>query len=204
MQGSFKDIILHYDHIAWFYLHYQWRHPVLDFVLPFLRNQWFWVPLYFFLALYMPNTYKKKGFIWCAGFILSFAISDRISAGIMKPYFHRLRPCHNPALADFIHMLVDCGGQYSFPSSHAANHFAIGTFAAVTLSAKYKWIWPVAMLWAASVSYAQVYVGVHYPFDVTVGGGIGLIVGALLGGIFNKYFNLFNTSAGKVQPIETV
>jgi undecaprenyl-diphosphatase len=46
------------------------------------------------------------------------------------------------------------------------------------------------VLWAVSVSFAQVYVGVHFPLDVTVGGIIGTAIGICTGTVFNRYFNL--------------
>ena len=203
MGKEFHDIIIYFDHVAWYYVNYQWRFPVLDLVLPFVRNQWFWVPLYFFLFLYMPRQFKAKGWLWCLGFFISFVISDQIAGSIMKPYFMRLRPCNNPALSSIIHLIVPCGGLYGFPSNHAANHFSIGVFSAVTLSKGVKWIWPVAILWAALVAYAQVYVGVHYPLDVTVGAMIGLLTGTLTGKIFNRFFNLFPVTVPVALPLST-
>ena len=190
MTTEIIDKLLYYDQVAWYYVNYLWRNPVFDLVLPFMRNQWFWVPLYFFLLLYMPFEYRKKGWLWCLGFLTAFIISDQLSAGLLKPYFHRLRPCNNPALSSVIHLMVPCGGLYGFPSSHAANHFSIGIFAAVTLGGRYGWVWPAAIVWAAVVSYSQVYVGVHYPLDVTVGGLIGVTSGLLTGKLFNRFFVL--------------
>jgi undecaprenyl-diphosphatase len=108
----------------------------------------------------------------------------------MKPIFHRVRPCNNPALNSIIHLIVPCGSGYSFPSSHAANHFAMGIFSAITLGKRYKWVLPLAIVWAISVSFAQVYVGVHYPIDVTCGGIIGTIIGISTGKLFNRYFGI--------------
>ena len=34
-------------------------------------------------------------------------------------------------------------------------------------------------LWAGIISFSQVYVGVHYPFDVIVGGLIGFFIGSM-------------------------
>ena len=192
MYRNVHDILIYWDHIAWFYLNTQWRNPILDVVLPYIRNQWFWVPLYFFLLLFMPLRFGKKGWLWCLAFFISFAISDQISAHLMKPYFHRLRPCNNPYLASIVQLLVPCGGGYSFPSSHAANHFSIGIFSAVTLSKYAKWIWPVAIVWATAVSFAQVYVGVHFPLDVTVGAIIGIFSGVITGKLFNRNYGLEN------------
>ena len=190
MLKQIHDTIIYCDHVAWYYINTRWHNPFMDAVVPFLRNPLFWAPLYLFLALFMPMKFRKAGLIWCHVFILSFVFSDQISATILKPYFHRLRPCHNPYLTSIIHMLVPCGGQYGFPSSHAANHFSIGIFSAMTLSRYAKWVWPVAILWALSVSYAQVYVGVHYPLDVTFGGILGTCIGICTGKVFNKYWQL--------------
>jgi undecaprenyl-diphosphatase len=190
MHGTLAETLLYYDRIAWFYINYQWRNGLLDAVLPFLRNQWFWVPLYFFLATYMPVRYRRSGLFWCLGFILSFVITDQITASWLKPHFQRLRPCFDPSLANIVHMMVPRGGMYSFPSSHAANHFAIGIFSAVTLGSRHKWLWPAAIIWAASICYAQVYVGVHFPLDVLVGGLIGTISGIFTGSVFNKLVKL--------------
>jgi len=186
--NSLREYLVYCDHIAWYYINTQWTNPVLDYIVPFLRNQWFWVPLYFFLAIYMPLRYRRNGLIWCLFFIVSFAFSDQVSAHWLKPFFHRVRPCNNPYFSSLIHILVPCGSGYSFPSSHAANHFSIGVFSAVTLGRQVKWIWPVALLWATVVAFSQVYVGVHFPLDVSVGAVIGIITGVIMGKSFNHFF----------------
>jgi undecaprenyl-diphosphatase len=163
---------------------------VLDTVVPFLRNQWFWAPLYLFLLLFMPRTFGKYGWLWCAGFIVTFGLSDQLSAHLIKPIFGRLRPCNDPVLSTITHLLVDCGSGKSFPSSHAANHFALAVFSGVTLAHMARWVWLAGLLWAASVAYAQVYVGVHFPLDVTAGGLLGAGVGLLTGKLFNNRFRL--------------
>lgn len=191
---AIHDTILYWDYTMWYYVNTVWHLPVLDMLIPYLRNQWFWVPLYLFLAIFMPLNYKKNGWIWCLGFILSFALADRISAGLIKPYFHRLRPCNDPTLHSLVHIIVPCGSGYSFPSSHATNHFALGTFMAVTLNKQVKNIYLWAYLWAFSVSYAQVYVGVHFPFDVICGGLLGTCIGIFTGKLFNSKFPLMATT----------
>jgi membrane-associated phospholipid phosphatase len=190
MLSALKEKLVSWDHTVWYYMNTQWHNSFLDAVVPFFRNQYFWTPLYLFLLLYMTSRFKMKGWIWCVAFLISFIISDQLSATLLKPYFHRLRPCQNPALADMIHLVVNCGGRFGFPSSHAANHFSIGVFMAMTLSKRVKWIWTAAIAWAVLVSFSQVYVGVHYPLDVTFGGLIGATIGICTGTIFNRYFDL--------------
>lgn len=56
--------------------------------------------------------------------------------------------------------------------------------------AKYKKAIIPLFLWAAVVSYAQVYVGVHYPVDVLVGGAIGSVIGLGVGLGYNRLVGL--------------
>jgi undecaprenyl-diphosphatase len=59
-----------------------------------------------------------------------------------------------------------------------------------TLKEKFK-TWPALFfLWAFGISFAQVYVGVHYPLDVFCGGLIGILIGYLSGKSFNKNYGL--------------
>lgn len=82
-----------------------------------------------------------------------------------------------------MNLLIACGGGYSFPSTHAANHFALAFFLINMFYRRWKLILPLVFLWAFAVSFAQVYVGVHYPLDITFGAAIGALIGSTMGGI---------------------
>jgi undecaprenyl-diphosphatase len=159
-----------------------------DFLMPWLRNKFFWAPLYCFvmafLAINFPNNWWKIIFFA----ILTIFISDQISSSFIKPLVHRLRPCRDYLNIEYIRLLVGCGSGYSFPSSHAANHFAFAMFFyRLYLN---KWILVLGMFWAAIISFAQVYVGVHYPVDVFAGMLLGLFIGGIVANWCVKYVQL--------------
>lgn len=121
--------------------------------------------------------------------ILNVCLSDFVSSNLIKEAFFRLRPCHDPAVADQLRFLVKyCPVSSGFTSSHAANHFAAAMFIFVTLKQKINIgkCWVLIFLWALIPSYAQIYVGVHFPTDILGGIFAGLILGSLMGFIFNK------------------
>jgi undecaprenyl-diphosphatase len=188
--SSLHAWLLSLDFELWHYLHLLWRHPLLDAVMPFVRNQFTWAPLYLFLLIFMPWNFGRRGWLWCLGFLLCFAVADSVCGSLVKPWVQRVRPCNDPRFAGMVHLLVPRSSGWSFPSNHAANHFALGTFMAVTLHGRLRWFWPFPITWAFLVAYAQVYVGVHWPGDVIVGGIFGAAVGLLLGRLFSWRWSL--------------
>ena len=50
----------------------------------------------------------------------------------------------------------------------------------------------LAYLWAFFISYAQIYVGVHYPLDVAGGAVLGVAVGSLTAWIFHTKWGSLN------------
>ena len=163
-----------------------------DSIMPYARSPYTWAPVYIFLLVLIPSNFKR-GWWWCLVFLCTVSLCDMTSTNLFKEVFHRLRPCADPDFFQNVRLVVDrCGGNYSFTSNHAANHFGMATFIFITLRSYFKnWVW-FAFLWAALVAYAQVYVGVHYPFDVLGGAVIGIAYGLLLGSFFNKRFGFAN------------
>jgi len=169
----------------------QWHSPFFDEFFPFIREPFLWVPFYFFLVLFATINFKKKGWYWVLFLVLTASISDLVSSRLIKENFFRLRPCHDPQLADSIRFLVSyCPVSSSFTSSHAVNHFAAAMFIFTTFKKVLSPKWAIIFLWAFAIAYAQVYVGVHFPFDVLCGSIAGLIIGYIPAKIFNNRIGL--------------
>ena len=95
--------------------------------------------------------------------------------------------CNDEKIATQVKLLVPCGSGYSFPSSHATNHFAAAVFIIFTFVEKRRWLKWSLLAWATSIAFGQVYVGVHYPLDVICGGILGSGIGWLGAFLFEKY-----------------
>lgn len=157
----------------------------LDPVMLALTGRYIWVPLYLFLIYLLIRTYHKESIWYILGIVLVIVMADQFTSGFMKPYFERLRPCHDPRWADTIFNYSGCGGKYGFASSHAANTFALATYLNLVVGSKIKsFVW--LYLWAAIISYTRIYLGVHYPSDILVGAFIGVTAGGLAWFILQK------------------
>lgn len=167
-----------------------------DFLMPLLRNPYTWAPLYLFFIIFAIRNYKKKGIIMILLLLVTFGLGDYTSASMIKPEVMRVRPCNDVPFKEQVTTRVRCGSGYSMPSSHATNHFAIGIFILMLFRRKWKPIVWLSLLWAASISFAQIYVGVHYPGDILVGALLGTAIG-----FFTSWLFFFIQS--KVQRSET-
>ncbi len=165
----------------------QWTNGFFDSVFPWWREANAWVPLYLFLVVFAFLNFKQKAWGWLLFIIVTLTLTDQISAHLLKNLFERIRPCRDEALMNQVRLIVNnCSGGYSFPSSHATNHFGFAIFLFLTLGQvikKWKWVF---IAWAASVCYGQVYVGVHYPVDVLSGAALGCCLGYVTGWFYNK------------------
>ena len=183
------DALLRLDRTIFELINQTWSHSCLDVILPWMREATSWIPMYLIIAVFVVYRYKKKGLLWTICVLLSVGVSDVISSQIIKPIVARPRPCHLIEEWSEMMLRISCGTGYSFTSSHATNHMCLAVF---IICAVRPWKWTswiyILILWAFLISYAQVYVGVHYPLDVISG----MFLGAMIGWLMNKLYHRLN------------
>ena len=178
MMLDFLTQLLTKDQALFSLINGKWTNIVFDKLMPWLRTSNNWIPFYAVLLIYLFVKWGTKTWKWVIIVALNVTLTDQISSSFFKPFFHRLRPCADPAIMYKSRLLVEhCSGGFSFTSSHAANHFGLAMLVFMTLQPLFKKYTFLFFIWAAIIGYAQIYVGVHYPLDVLVGSCIGLLVG---------------------------
>ena len=179
-----KDI----DQALFYQINGVWHHPILDAVLPWTRHSNNWIPLYIGLLGWLIYQVGWKTFKWLLFALINVGLTDQISSSVFKPFFHRLRPCNDPALFGKTRLLLEqCAGGFSFTSSNAANHFGIAMFIFMTWGVTQKKYTRFFFVWAGIIAFAQIYVGVHYPLDIVGGTIIGLISGFTMAKAYLKW-----------------
>lgn len=163
------------------------NHPALDEIMWIISAKLTWVPFYLLLLyLYFRKAKSwKDTLIFLLVAVAAVGAADFISSQLLKDTIMRYRPSHHALLTDKLHFYQTSdgefykGGMYGFVSSHAANFFAICTFAYLVLRPFYRksyWLFVVAGV----VSFSRLYLGVHYLSDLVCGGLLGASIAWLL------------------------
>lgn len=180
--------IIQLDHQLFFAINNGLSNAFFDGLMPILRNKYTWIPLYIILIVFSIYTYKLKGFYLIVFLGIAVGIADYGSASMLKPAFKRIRPCNNIQINKKVISRITCGSGLSFPSTHASDHFSIALFLITIFYNNRKYILPIALIWAAAISFAQIYVGVHFPIDIIAGTFFGALTGFLIAKLYLKFF----------------
>jgi undecaprenyl-diphosphatase len=170
--------------------------PWLDKWMVFFTERFVWFPAYFVLLVVLAYMVGRRAWVLLPLLGATVALADGISSRLFKPFFARLRPCHDPELSAILNMVNGCGGQFGFMSSHAANAFALTVFMALVLPRRYRVAQWLLLIWAVIVSYSRIYLAAHFPSDVLAGA----LLGSLLAWGFATLYKRL-TSTGPLSRI---
>ena len=158
--------------------------PIFDFVMPAITGLGgpgiITIVIAVLLALCWKNVFGL-GRYWglvklCA---LSLIFATIITSGA-KHLFSIPRPY---MVLDHVNVLTATRMPNSFPSGHTSA--TLSTMTVLFLSAKryfthYNMVKAFCVIFSILIAFSRIYVGMHYPFDVLVGGLIGMVCGVLV------------------------
>lgn len=162
------------DSTVFLFFHNLFRSAFMDNAMWYVSDRWIWVPMYVAVCYWMSRRIGwRRAVVYALAIGLAVACADQLCATFIRPIVERLRPSNimNP-LSDSVTIVNEYrGGQYGFPSCHAANTFAFAVFMSIACRQRAVLTW--MFVWVALNCFSRMYLGVHYPGD--------LIVGALVG-----------------------
>ena len=133
------------------------------------------------------STLKNKGIYLAETFVVNgfFTIALKYSVQRDRPF----------VTYPFIDKQAEAGS-LSFPSGHTSAAFATAT--SLSLSFRKWYVVAPAFIWAGSVGYSRMHLGVHYPSDVLAGAFVGA-GSAFLSYKLNQWINKKNCALFKIK-----
>ena len=159
-----------------------WSLPVLDQVIPWVTHLGSHVAVILFLILCLVFMKKRKAVLYL--FFLYGIQSGVVYA--LKFLIQRKRPL---VFLETLSKLSQGPGEVldpSFPSAHTLYAFMMATLLAIWFP-RYRIIFYIA---AGFIGWTRIYLGVHFPTDVIMGGLLGY-------GITRLFLNRIHLSLGK-------
>lgn len=156
-----------------------------------ITNQFHWSPLFLLLLFFIFKKLGWKQGIFSLFFIaLMIAFSDQFT-NFIKYSFERIRPCNEVSLNGLIRDFTYKPRGFSFYSGHAAVSSTFTVFIYLTLKNKIRYLY-FLFLFPLIFGYSRIYLGVHYPLDVTAGYFMGTLWGCIFYKLFSKVQSRFS------------
>lgn len=169
------------------------QNPVFDFVMPFVTELGSFVAMLAacLIVFILSIIFKKQNIKKIAFLCLFSLLAAGLVAFILKALVYEPRPF---ITLDNVRLLVVENDPASFPSGHTTSTFAVVSLLVFKFRNN---LWRVILiLFAITIGFSRIYVGVHYPFDVLVGMIIGIVMAYLTYRYGDKILNLYDGIAG--------
>lgn len=156
----------------------------------FITKQFNWMPLFVLLLLVM--FYKlglKKTLLTLLFLAVVITISDQFT-NLIKYLTGRTRPCNVPELQQYLRQFSYKPRGKSFWSGHAFVSTTVTTFLVLLLRKHTRYIY-FLIFFPIIFGYSRIYLGVHFPIDVTTGYIMGFTFGSLFFMLHRYLFNRF-------------
>ena len=103
------EYLIALDESIFILINRSWQNTFFDWLLPYWRNKYFWVPLYLILLYFLFTKIGKKS-VWILPFLgLTIAASDLTSSFLIKENVERIRPCNDPVFMKNVFLRAPCG-----------------------------------------------------------------------------------------------
>ena len=175
---------------------------LLDSFMSAVSGVAMWIPLYLYIAWAVQRKYGWKSLtIFLVCLALAMGLSD-IFCGVFKhqgllknlwaDFPARHRPMFDVAVRDMAHVVSFRHGPFGTVSAHAATTAAMGMLSALVISRRWYSYTIVAIV--LLISYSRIYLACHFPQDIALGFGVGLISGGAMYLLWRKLDILLKNS----------
>ncbi|MFV5690248.1 phosphatase PAP2 family protein [Flavobacterium sp. ZT3R25] len=163
------------------------RDKLLDPIFIFITNSATPISIVIPIILFALGLFRKGKILQKKSMYIALSvITSSLISSCLKIVVNRVRPF---ITYSFIEKMAYVTSP-SFPSGHTAVAFVIATSLSIAFP---KWyVITFSFLWAISVGYSRMFLGVHYPSDVLAGAAIGSCSAYLVYKI-SKYVNMKHT-----------
>jgi membrane-associated phospholipid phosphatase len=144
------------------------RNTRLDASMQLISNTEAYIGIGLPVSVVIASYIKHDKLLFQQGVNMCLALgASSVSTFILKRIVNRTRPGYTyPDIVAF-----ENERSYSFPSGHTSNAFCTAT--SLSLHFKKWYVVIPSFLWAGTVGYSRMHLGVHYPSDVLAGALLG-------------------------------